>query len=77
MENTIHVKIFEIRENINLPLAENPDKCSNAGIGDHLLCFDGVHVYAKAYDKGKDAFTLLLNDLKFIEMNPRIFDKIG
>lgn len=69
------IKIFEIIDNINLPLAENPNEIAQCGIGSHLICYDGKNVYAHDWSDNKEGdFVLLLPNLDFIEMNKSFFD---
>lgn len=76
MENIIEVKIFRIKDNINLPLKSNPNEVADCNIGDHLICIDGKNVYARHWLK-EDGYILLLQDLKFIELNTNFFEKIN
>lgn len=72
------IKIFRIKDNINLPLASNPNKITNSSIGDLLVCWDNKNVYVKNWDNPNDAsFSLLLNNLAFIEANEHFFENIS
>lgn len=68
------IKVFELKDNINLPIKSNPNKIANCNIGDLLVSYDGKNVYAKDWDDNQDdSFVLLLNDLAFIEANEPFF----
>lgn len=72
-----NIKIFKIKENINLPLAESIDRCAKCSIGDFLVCFDGNEVYVKDWNNPSDAqFSLLANKLNFFEINKSIFEPV-
>ena len=72
------IKVFKLRDNINLPIKSNPNKTANCSIGDLLVSYDGKNVYAKDWDDDQDdSFVLLLNDLAFIEANEHFFDCIS
>jgi hypothetical protein len=72
------IKVFKLSSNINLPIKSNPNKCANCCIGDLLISYDGVNVYAKDWDDNQeDSFVLLLNDLNFIEINKHFFECIN
>lgn len=69
------IKVFKIKENINLPIKSNPNKTANCGIGDLIISYDGKNVYAKDWnDDQEESFVLLLNDLNFIEQNNYFFE---
>ena len=68
------IEIFKIKDNISLPLAENPAICANSNIGDYVVCWDGENVWARDWtDNETDQFVLLQNNLEFIKLNPSIF----
>jgi len=72
------IKVFELKDNIILPIKSNPNKFANCSIGDLLVCYDGKNVYAKVWDDSQEeSFVLLLNDLNFIEVNKHFFDCIS
>lgn len=72
------IKVFVLKDNINLPIKSNPNYIANCDIGDLLICYDGKNVYVKDWDDEQDeSFVLLLNDLSFIEANKRFFDCIS
>ena len=72
------IKVFKLKDNINLPIKSNPNKTANCSIGDLLVSYDGKNVYAKDWDDDQDdSFVLLLNDLDFIEANEHFFDCIS
>lgn len=35
------IKVFELKDNINLLMKSNPNKFANCNIGDLLVCYDG------------------------------------
>ena len=71
------IKIFKLKENINLPIKSNHNKTANCNIGDLLISYDGKNVYAKDWDDNEEeSFVLLLNDLVFIESNEHFFECI-
>jgi hypothetical protein len=72
------IKVFVLKDNINLPIKSEPIKVANCSLGDLLVCYDGKNVYAKDWDDNqKESFVLLLNDLSFIEANKHFFDCIS
>ncbi len=74
MDNRKEIKVFEIKDNVNLPIKSNPNKTANFSIGDLMVCYDGENVYAKDWVDGDEpSFVLLLNNLAFIEANPHLF----
>jgi len=78
VEYNLEIKVFELREKVNLPLAEDPEKIANMDSGDILVCFDGIKVFAKNWNTdGTKSFAMLLNDITFIEANPTFFRNIS
>lgn len=72
------IKVFVMRQDINLPIKSDPSKIAMTGIGDLLVCYDGQKVYAKDWcNNGDPSFVLILNDLSFIEANKHIFELIS
>ena len=71
------IKIFRLKEDINLPLQHNPNKVANCNIGDLLICYDGNNVYCRDRNENDEGnYSLLLNDLRFIEVNKLLFEEI-
>lgn len=78
MDYRVEIKVFKVKDSINLPMANNPQNIANCDIGDLLVCYDGKSVYAKDWNDTEDkSFVLLLNDLSFIEANKHFFDYIS
>lgn len=74
MENRKTFLVFELIDNINLPIKSNPNKTANCTIGDLLISYDGENVWAKDWnDEEEDSFVLILNDLNFIKLNGHLF----
>jgi len=77
MSYKIQVSVYKIKDNINLPLASNPQEIANSSIGDLIICFGG-DVYAQEWnnDNTQGNFVLLLNDIDFINANEQLFENI-
>lgn len=72
-------KVFEIKDNINLPLCDENGEISstmdNAGIGDLIIC-DDTGCYIKHWvDNEMDYYAKLYVKESFFESNPNIFHK--
>ena len=78
MKNRIEIKVFKLKDNINLPISSHPSTTANCCIGDLLISYDNKHVYAKDWTSaGEPSYVLLLNELSFFESNPTLFDNIS
>jgi hypothetical protein len=69
-------EIYKIKENIKIPLAENPSKMANSNIGDYVMIIDEkVWVVDWQDDKNKELFALANINPDFIRLNDSIFNK--
>ena len=78
MEYTKNIRIFRLINNINLPLAENPNEIVECNIGNLIICYDGNNVFAQDWgisNLGTNMSLLAIN-LKFIEINNEIFEEL-
>ena len=82
MSYTQKIKIFRLRTEINLPLAENPNEMANCEVGDLLVSCDGEHVFARDRDiSDNDSvddknMSLLSIRLSFVEINDLFFEDL-
>ncbi len=78
MEYEKRIRIFEIKDNINLPIARNPKETANCGIGDKLISFDDAFVYAKNWtDEAEFQYVLLSFNFAFVVLNKSLFEEIN
>ena len=78
LKNELDIKVFRLKQEINLPIKSEPDEIAECSVGNLLVCWDGKNVYAKDCVGGaNDIYSLLLNDLAFFEVNEAFFENIG
>jgi len=76
MSYTENIRIFEIIEDFNIPLASNPNICATAGKGDSVVTIgDEVYVTDK-HDNHEDNYAKATINLTFVEKNPLIFKEL-
>jgi hypothetical protein len=77
MEYTKTIRIFEIKDNINLPTASNPNEMANCSLGDKIITFDEKSVYAKnRSDDNNNEYVLLSLNFEFVKINKHFFNEI-
>ena len=74
MSHTKNIEIYKLIANFNSPLANDPTKCSNSGIGDFLVIIDET-VWIKQWTDGyPNEFVRVIYDANFVRINPSIFE---
>lgn len=76
-DTAIEVKIYEIKDDINIPLKDNPNAMANANIGDELIV-SGKNVWVKNWDddNNENEYVLAIFDNKFVEANTTFFRNV-
>ena len=78
MEYSKTIRIFEIKDNINLPTANNPNEMANCSLGDKIITFDEKSVYAKNWsDDNLHEYVLLAINFEFVRVNKQFFNEIS
>jgi len=71
-----NIEIYQIKDNIQLPLASNPSKMANLNIGDYVIIEDNkVWITDCVEDKNKELFALSSINPAFIRYNDTLFNK--
>jgi hypothetical protein len=70
------IEVYRFKENIVTPLASNPDKNADCGLGDLVLIIDR-DVWVRDWNaEREEQFAKAIYGPEFVRINPQIFDKL-
>ena len=70
------INIYEIRDNISIPLMSNPNEIADCSIGDMIIVIDN-NVWVRDWNNNRVEQHVLANiNESFIIMNSNIFNKL-